>query len=275
MTQFIGFVIAAIVGLTGIGGGSFTTPALILLLGLPVGEAVGTAMFFAAALRMLAAPVYLLRQQVHAAYFWALVLGALPGLFIGTWILHRLRTASFSPIVLLSVGLLLVMSSALTLSSKFKNQRFARDRRYWLSILAVPIGIETGFSSAGAGALGTILLLNFSELTPAQVVGTDLLFGLVLALAGSAFHFGWGSVDQTTLLHLLYGGLPGILIGCIASRAVSGRKLRTLLALIGIALGLQLAWLGSRAMIRSHSEAVALKARKDVVLLESRKAESR
>lgn len=253
MTQLIGFLIATIVGLTGIGGGSFTTPALILLIGLPVGEAVGTAMFFAAALRLLAAPIYLIRQQVHAAYFWALVLGALPGLFIGTWVLHRLRAATFSPVVLLSVGLLLVMSSALTFTSKLRNQNFARDRRYWLSILAVPIGIETGFSSAGAGALGTILLLNFSDLTPAQVVGTDLLFGLVLALAGSAFHFAWGSVDHTTLLQLLNGGLPGIVVGCVASRAVSSRKLRALLALIGIALGLQLAWLGSKAMIKSRS----------------------
>ncbi len=28
-------------------------------------------------------------------------------------------------------------------------------------------------SSAGAGALGTVLLLNYSEMTPAQDVGTD------------------------------------------------------------------------------------------------------
>jgi len=257
MTQLIGFLVAAIVGLTGIGGGSFTTPALILLIGLPVGDAVGTAMLFAAMLRMLAAPVYLLRQQVHGRYFWALIVGALPGLLIGTWILHRLRAATFSPIVLLSVGLLLAISSTLTFVSKFQNQRFASERRYWLSILAVPIGIETGFSSAGAGALGTILLLNFSELTPAQVVGTDLLFGLVLALVGSAFHFGWGSVDQVTLRHLMYGGLPGILLGCLASRAVSGRKLRTVLALIGIVLGLQLAWVGSKAIVQNYAIARA------------------
>ena len=139
MTQLIGFLVAAIVGLTGIGGGSFTTPALILLIGLPVGDAVGTAMLFAAMLRMLAAPVYLLRQQVHGRYFWALIVGALPGLLIGTWILHRLRAATFSPIVLLSVGLLLAISSTLTFVSKFQNQRFASERRYWLSILAVPI----------------------------------------------------------------------------------------------------------------------------------------
>src|SRR6185369_13201743 len=133
----------------------------------------------------------------------------------------------------------------LTFVSKFQNQRFASERRYWLSILAVPIGIETGFSSAGAGALGSILLLNFSELQPAQVVGTDLLFGIVLAVIGSAFHLGWGTVDRETLYQLLAGGIPGVLVGCLASRILQGKRLRTVVAVVGIALGLQLSWLGA------------------------------
>ena len=42
----IGFVIALAVGLTGIGGGSFTVPALLLFAGLSAGEAVGTSFVF-------------------------------------------------------------------------------------------------------------------------------------------------------------------------------------------------------------------------------------
>ncbi len=34
----LGFVIALAVGLTGIGGGSFTVPALLLVVGLPPGD---------------------------------------------------------------------------------------------------------------------------------------------------------------------------------------------------------------------------------------------
>ncbi len=41
MTHFlIGFAIAVAVGLTGIGGGSFTVPALVLIAGLPASEGV-------------------------------------------------------------------------------------------------------------------------------------------------------------------------------------------------------------------------------------------
>ena len=60
MTHLVlGFLIALAVGLTGIGGGSFTVPALLLIVGLPAGEAVGTAFVFAGVLRLIAAPFYL------------------------------------------------------------------------------------------------------------------------------------------------------------------------------------------------------------------------
>src|SRR5438034_10740866 len=79
MTQLlIGFVIALAVGLTGIGGGSFTVPALLLFAGLPAGEAVGTAFVFAGFVRLVAAPFYLFSRQIHSRYFWLLLRGAVP-----------------------------------------------------------------------------------------------------------------------------------------------------------------------------------------------------
>ena len=60
MHFLIGFAIAVAVGLTGIGGGSFTVPALVLIAGLPASEAVGTAFVFAGAIRLVAAPFYML-----------------------------------------------------------------------------------------------------------------------------------------------------------------------------------------------------------------------
>jgi uncharacterized membrane protein YfcA len=46
MNFAIGAVIALAVGLTGIGGGSFTVPALVLIVGLSANRAVGTAVVF-------------------------------------------------------------------------------------------------------------------------------------------------------------------------------------------------------------------------------------
>src|SRR5260221_7859240 len=86
----IGFLIALGVGLTGIGGGSFTVPALVLIVGLTAGEAVGTAFVFAGVLRLIAAPFYLLGKRFHGRYLWLLLLGAIPGLVLGTFVLRFL-----------------------------------------------------------------------------------------------------------------------------------------------------------------------------------------
>ena len=80
MHFLIGFAIAVAVGLTGIGGGSLTVPALVLIAGLPTSEAVGTAFVFAGAIRRIAAPFYMLRKHVHAQYLWLLLRGAVPGI---------------------------------------------------------------------------------------------------------------------------------------------------------------------------------------------------
>jgi len=48
MEIIIGFLVALSIGLTGVGGGTITTPVLILFLHLPAGEAVGSALLFGA-----------------------------------------------------------------------------------------------------------------------------------------------------------------------------------------------------------------------------------
>jgi uncharacterized membrane protein YfcA len=249
MNFVIGFLIAAAVGLTGIGGGSFTGPALVLIVGLTAGEAVGTAFLFAGVLRLIAAPFYLIGKHIHARYLWLLLQGAVPGLLLGIWGLRLLNRDAGNPLVIVLLGVLLAASSSITFIRRAQNRSFAGKNHRWLPWLALPIGVESGFSSAGAGALGTVLLLNYSEMSPAQVVGTDLLFGLVLAVIGSAFHWTFGSINNPVLLELLAGGVPGVIVGCLLARRVSANKLKTVVAMVAIFAGLQLVWSGSRAFV--------------------------
>src|SRR6266403_838348 len=248
MNFLIGFLIAAAVGLTGIGGRSFTIPALVLIVGLTAGEAVGTAFLFAGVLRLIAAPFYLVGKQIHSRYLWLLLQGAVPGLLVGIWGLRLLNRDAGNPLVIVVLGVLLAASSSITFIRRVQNPSFAGKNHRWLPWLALPIGVESGFSSAGAGALGTVLLLNYSEMTPAQVVGTDLLFGLVLAAIGSAFHWSFGAINSPVLLQLLAGGVPGVVAGCLLARRVPANRLKTAVAMVAIFAGLQLVWTGSRAL---------------------------
>src|SRR5215469_11630942 len=249
----LGFLIALSVGLTGIGGGSFTVPALLLIAGLPPAEAVGTTFVFAGVLRLVAAPFYLAARQVHSRYFRLLVLGAVPGLVLGMAALRVLAKQDSNALIVLLVGLLLTLSSSVTFVPRAQAPSFARKNARWLPWLAFPIGVESGFSSAGAGALGTVLLLNYSEMAPAQVIGTDILFGLVLAAIGSLVHWTVGSISWSVLLQLLAGGVPGVVLGCLLAQRVPAAKLKAVIAAIAICTGLQLVWSGAHSLSAKRS----------------------
>jgi uncharacterized protein len=253
----LGFAIALAVGLTGIGGGSFTVPALLLIAGLPAGEAVGTAFVFAGVLRLVAAPFYLIRRYVHSLYFRLLLLGAVPGLVMGMYALRSLAGRDNNPVVVIILGIILAVSSSITFVPRVQNPKFAVKNARWLPWLAFPIGVESGFSSAGAGALGTVLLLNYSEMAPAQVVGTDLLFGLVLAIIGSAVHWSLGTISTSVLMQLLVGGLPGVVVGCLLARRVPAQRLKAVVAAVAIFAGLQLVWSGARDLAAKREAATA------------------
>src|ERR1700689_425585 len=155
MHYLIGFLIALAVGLTGIGGGSFTVAAFVLIIGLPAGAAVGTAFVFAGVLRLIAVPFYLAGRNIHWRYLWLLTLGAVPGLLIGTYILQLLSSRAGSPVVVILLGFVLTASSSVTFIPRAQNRTFAHKNSRWLPWLALPIGIEAGFFFAGAGAPGT------------------------------------------------------------------------------------------------------------------------
>jgi uncharacterized membrane protein YfcA len=260
MSFFLGFLIAVAVGLTGVGGGSFTVPALVLIVGLTAGEAVGTAFVFAGVLRLIAAPFYLLGRNFHARYLWLLLIGAVPGLLLGTLVLQLLGNQGGNPVVVILLGIMLAVTSSVTFVPRAQNQGFAQKNSRWLPWLALPIGVEYGFSSAGAGALGSVLLLNYSEITTPQVIGTDLIFGLVLAAIGGTFHWKFGAINGLVLGQLLAGGVPGVVLGCALARHVPARKLRLVVAMIAIFAGVQLVWNGTSTLLANRAAAVAFNA---------------
>jgi uncharacterized membrane protein YfcA len=176
------------------------------------------------------------------------LLGAVPGLAIGMLALDKLTRENGNALIVLVVGILLTISSTVSFVPRAQVPGFARRNSHWLPWLAFPIGVESGFSSAGAGALGTVLLLNYSDMSPAQVVGTDVVFGLVLATIGTAIHWSLGSISAPILTQLLLGGIPGVILGCALSRKVPAKKLKVVVASIAICAGLQLVWSGVREL---------------------------
>ena len=91
MEILLGFVIALMISLTGVGAGSMTTPLLILFLGVAPATAVGTALTFGAIVKIASVPVYALRRQVNFRILRTLLAGGLPGVLLGALVMDRLK----------------------------------------------------------------------------------------------------------------------------------------------------------------------------------------
>lgn len=263
MEVLVGALIACGIALTGVGAGVVTAPVLMLWLGVSPATAVGTALAFGAAVKAPAVFAYWRQGQVDMPAVRAMVLGGLPGALAGALLLELFDEGGLRNLVLLLVGLVVVASAVLGLFRTVRAPKASAGRdddRHRLAWLCLPIGVEVGFSSAGAGALGTLALMHCTSLTTATVIGTDLLFGLAVSLVGGGLHLAFGSWDPLLLAKLVAGGLVGVALGArIASRVPS--------QLLRVGLLLWLTYLGSHMTYRAidaflpSSGSVAIEAR--------------
>ena len=252
MEIMIGFVIALIVGMTGMGGGSLTVPVLMLFLGIPATTAVGTALLYTTLTKVIATPMYWARGQVDRKIMKPLLLGGIPGVAIGSVLISRINSQKLQPVVLTLVGFTIAAMALLSLWRLYGKglERPTRQRTWLIPILTFGIGLEVGFSSAGAGALGSLVLMYCTTLQTTSIVGTELLFGLILSLLGGGLHLAGGGVDMTLLWKLCLGGVAGAWMGAHLGGRVPARQLRTALSGVLLVLGGQLLWRGMEAWVR-------------------------
>jgi uncharacterized membrane protein YfcA len=110
----------------------------------------------------------------------------------------------------------------------------------WMPALCGAIGLEVGFSSAGAGALGTLVLFRFTSLAPVVAVGTDLVFGWILSMIGAGAHAAAGALNTAVLVKLIAGGVAGTLAGTQLAGVVPARALRAVISLLLVSAGVEL-----------------------------------
>jgi uncharacterized membrane protein YfcA len=245
MIALFGLLIGAVVGMTGTGG-PLAVPLLVLACGLPAGEAVGTSMLFMTIVKLLSAPVYVLRRQFSFATWLRMMAGGLPGVAAGAILLSKLGTQRLEHAVLATVGGTIAVLAIASFVRLWRTDPSAprHDRSRWLPWVALPIGLEVGFSSAGAGALGGVALLSLTPLQTPVIIGTDLLFGLGLSAAGSSLHLALGKVNGQVAAQLLAGGAIGAPLGAWLGTRVPVRPLRAALSLVLSFSGAQLFWRG-------------------------------
>jgi uncharacterized protein len=246
-----GFAIGAIVGLTGVGGGSLMTPLLILVFGVAPVTAVGTDLLFAALTKTGGAWAHARRQNVDWNIVGRLAAGSVPASAVTLLLLHLFVSdhGKLATIVSAALGVALILTGGALL---FRDRlhawsvRHAAPRAASTSgrtvIVGAILGVLVAVSSVGAGALGvTALFFLYPGLAAVRIVGTDIAHAVPLTLVAGLGHAAAGAVDWTLLVALLIGSLPGIWLGSALSHKLPERLLRTALAGMLVLIGGKLA----------------------------------
>lgn len=251
MQYLIGFLIALFIALTGVGAGTVTVPVLVLFLGIPSPIAVTIGLIFATAVKLILVPAQIVRRNVAWRTLALMLLGGAPGVILGSFFLKHLVSTGSQNLLNALLGAVLVTTAAWQIFYSFRIMRQdadIRDRSRLLPWLMFPVGAEVGFSSAGAGALGSAALLSLTPLLPAQVVGTDIAFGFVVSLIGSGAHLFSNSLNSSSsallLEHLIAGGVAGAIAGTLLTNRIPRRPLR-------LALWIWLMILGGQFLLNS------------------------
>ena len=236
-----GFFVGALVGLTGVGGGSLMTPLLVLVFGIHPTTAVGTDLLYAAATKTVGTAVHGFSKTVDWGIVGRLAAGSVPATVATLLVLSRVekQIGAANHLITVVLGFALIVTAVAILFRKiivdFFQRRTGPDGPKHATAITIALGAILGvlvsLSSVGAGAIGvTVLLILYPTLPAARLVGSDIAHAVPLTLIAGLGHWLIGQVDLHLLVSLLVGSIPGIIIGSLVAARVPDKVLRPILA---------------------------------------------
>jgi uncharacterized protein len=247
-----GLLIGALVGLTGMGGGSLMTPILILVFGFKPTLAVGTDILHGAVFKSFGAVRHRRLGTVHARITFWMFLGSAPLSLVGVEVATQIERRYGSGV---EDGMAKVIGAALILGGLgFLAKTFVKrgakpsDAPFLLSnrdrAICIALGASGGFivglTSVGSGTFFGLVMLLVFPLTAAKIVGTDIFHAAALLWVAGFSHLLHGNVDLHAMAWLLLGSIPGILFASKLTVRVPDGALRVGLGTVLTASGIRL-----------------------------------
>jgi uncharacterized membrane protein YfcA len=245
--------VGALVGLTGMGGGSLMTPLLIVVFGIKPVTAVGTDLAYGAVTKTVGGWRHFRHGTVDMGLSTWMAFGSVPAAVGGVYVLEAIKRhygAQFDDVMLTAVAAALlftglaVMARSMFLPKLIDKEKdrvvmTGRNRAYAV-LLGVFVGFVLGVTSAGSGSLIAVGLILLFRLAPKEVVATDVFHAAILLWAAAIAHIVAGNVDYTLMVNILLGSIPGVWIGSHLVTRVDASTLRTALAIVLVGSGLGL-----------------------------------
>jgi uncharacterized membrane protein YfcA len=242
-----GLIVGALVGLTGVGGGSLMTPILVLVFGQSPAMAVGTDLMFSASTKLVATASFGFSRRVDWRIVGRLVIGSVPAagaVILWFWFNHRppgamdqLISRCLAVILALAAAALLLQDPLRRLGLKY-TATWLKGAEHHKLALTVTAGTLLGFgvtmTSVGAGALGVAVLVALYplRLPSDRLVATDIAHALPITAIAAAGHAYLGHVNLRVLACLLVGSIPGVILATRATIRLPPQLTRMLIAIM-------------------------------------------
>jgi hypothetical protein len=246
-----GFLIGVLVGLTGMGGGSLLTPILVIFFGFKPTLAVGTDVLHGAIFKSFGAIRHRRLGTVHARLTMWMFLGSGPmsllGVAAATWLSHH--SSGAENIESYAIGAALVIGGCGLVAKTFIKRGIQPDDAPFIlersdKLIAFALGATCGFvvglTSVGSGTFFGLVMVLVFPLTLPKIVGTDIFHAAALLWVAGFGHLVAGNVDLRTMMWLLTGSIPGVLLSSQFTPRVPDRVLRLGLASVLMLSGIKL-----------------------------------
>ncbi|MGO9935397.1 MAG: sulfite exporter TauE/SafE family protein [Steroidobacteraceae bacterium] len=242
-----GLFVGAVVGLTGVGGGSLMTPILVLLFGQSPAVAVGTDLMFSASTKLVATASFGFSRRVDWRIVARLLLGSVPAsgaVILWFWADHRppglvdqVISRCLAVILALAAVALLLHNHLRRLGLKLAPAWLTGPEHHKVTFTVVAgslLGFAVAMTSVGAGALGIVVLVALYplRLNSDRLVATDIAHALPITAIAAAGHAALGHVDLRVLACLLLGSIPGVILATRATIRLPPQLIRTLIAIM-------------------------------------------
>ncbi|MDV7449150.1 sulfite exporter TauE/SafE family protein [Acinetobacter baumannii] len=252
-----GMLVGFCVGITGVGGGSLMTPILIGLFRIEPHIAIGTDLLYAAISKFCGSMVHAKKLNIVWPIVLWLAVGSIPASFGTAWVLEHYLSQSthYKAVLTMVLGFMLTLTGVSIIFrtriekffNKFRNkentqteneQLAVQNKRTYIVIMGIILGVFVTLSSVGAGAFGIMaLVIMFPNLPMIRIIGSDVVHAVLLTLAAGLGHMSAGNVDFMLLMWLLVGSIPAIIIGTLISSRMPERLIRKILGITLFALG--------------------------------------
>jgi uncharacterized membrane protein YfcA len=258
-----GLFVGALVGMTGMGGGSLMTPMLILIFGFNPKTAVGTDILHGAVFKSFGAIRHRQLGNVHVPLALWMLVGSAPLSLVGVQIASSFSDSTQSTMSKVVGGALIVGGIGFAIKAFVKG--YVGEEHLHLTtrhkVIAISIGASCGFvvglTSVGSGTFFGLAMLLLYPLAARRIVGTDMLHAALLLWVAGAGHLIHGNVDLHAMAWLLVGSIPGVLIGSHYSIRVPERALRMSFAVVLVLSGIKLLEIPFATLIIEISAGIA------------------